>query len=113
MMIVLLVLGVFLEFKFEKEQWNAILKVVIVRYVFGLIIGLIFFYSLPFEHYIRVILLIGLILPIGMAPITFSVEFQYNEKLIGTIANITIIISFALMWGNYANLWHRLIKMSK
>jgi len=96
----LLLLGIYLNFKFKKEQWATILKVLIIRYSFGLVIGLTLFFILPssFSLLYRGIILIGLILPIGMAVIPFSVEFEYDEKLIGMMVNLSLIISFILMW---------------
>jgi hypothetical protein len=44
------------------------------------------------------VILFGLILPVGMAVIPYSVEFEYDTRIAGTIANLTMITSFALMW---------------
>jgi predicted permease len=99
MALTLLLLGIFLNFKFERKQWKNILKVLIIRYSFGLTIGLFLFFILPFDLLYRGILAIALILPIGLAIIPFSVEFDYTEKkFAGTLANFTIIISFILVW---------------
>ncbi|MFX0144125.1 MAG: AEC family transporter [Candidatus Hodarchaeota archaeon] len=99
MALTLLLLGIFLNFRFERKQWKNIIKVLIIRYSFGLVIGLVLFYSLPFDQLYRGILTIALILPIGLAIIPFAVEFEYSEKkFAGTLANLTIIISFILVW---------------
>ena len=34
----------------------------------------------------------------GMGTILYAVEFEHDEKIAGTIGNLTIIISFILMW---------------
>jgi predicted permease len=97
----LLLLGIFLNFKFERTEWISIIKVLIIRYVFGLGVGLSLFFFLPpthFDHLFRIIVTISLILPIGLAVIPFSVEFEYNQRLVTILVNLTIIISFALMW---------------
>lgn len=97
----LLLLGIFLNFRFEKTEWIAILKVLIIRYLFGLGVGLSLFFLLPsahFDHLFRIIVTVSLILPIGLAVIPFSVEFEYNQRLVTILVNLTIIISFALMW---------------
>lgn len=97
----LLLLGIYLNFKFEKTEWATILKVLLIRYSLGLIVGLLLFFLLPsdqFELLFRIILTISLIFPIGLAVIPFSVEFEYDQKLISMIANLTIIISFGLVW---------------
>ncbi|MBD3195309.1 MAG: AEC family transporter [Candidatus Lokiarchaeota archaeon] len=94
----LLLLGIFLNFKFKKSKWKHILKILGIRYGFGFTIGLILFFTLPFELLYRGILSIALILPIGLAIIPFSVEFEYDEVLAGMVINLSIIISFGSMW---------------
>ncbi|MHA1491393.1 MAG: AEC family transporter [Promethearchaeota archaeon] len=99
--LILLLLGIYLSFKFEKKEWNIILKVLVIRYSFGITIGLLLFFFLPanqFNPLFRVIIAVSLILPIGMAVIPFSVEFEYNEKLMSMMVNLSIIISFILSW---------------
>ncbi|MHA1148524.1 MAG: AEC family transporter [Promethearchaeota archaeon] len=98
MALTLLILGIYLNFKFEKSEWMYVLKVLSIRYCFGLMVGIILFMILPFSLLYRTILLVALILPIGMAVVPFAIEFEYNEKLIGIIVNLSIIISFILMW---------------
>jgi len=94
----LLVLGIFLSFKFEKSYWTGMLKSLALRYGTGLIIGTLLYFVLPFEPLFRNTVLIGLVLPISMSTITYSVEFNFDKKLVGTLTNMTIIISFILMW---------------
>ncbi|MBD3350202.1 MAG: AEC family transporter [Candidatus Lokiarchaeota archaeon] len=99
--LVLVILGVFLNFQIKKENVKKILKVLIIRYGGGLGIGTILFVFLPFGELFRTIVLISFILPIGMAVLPFSVQNNYDEnlqKLTGTLTNLTIVISFALMW---------------
>lgn len=98
MALTLLLLGIYLNFKFEMSEWEIVLKVLVIRYVFGITVGLILFFTLPFNILYRTILLIALILPVGMAVVPFSVEYKYNEKLTGIIVNLSIIFSFILMW---------------
>ena len=97
----LLILGIYLNFKFEKAEWNTILKVVIIRYSFGLCVGLLLFFLLAayqFNQLFRIIITISLILPVGLAIIPFSTEFGYDQKLVSIITTISIIISFFLIW---------------
>jgi hypothetical protein len=101
MAIVLLTLGIFLNFNFEKSEWKNMWKVIGVRYIAGISVGLLLYYVLPFEPFVRLIIFVSLIIPIGMAIITYGVEFEYSDKsqqIIGTLTNITMIISFFLMW---------------
>jgi len=94
----LLLLGIFLNFHFEKSKWKGILKILAIRYFFGLSIGLLLFFLLPFNILYRGILMIALILPIGLAIIPFAVEFEYDEELAGMTINLSLIISFILIW---------------
>jgi predicted permease len=96
--IVLLMLGIYMNFKFEKTQWGTIGRIILIRYIIGLSVGLILFFTLPFDITYRGILLIGLILPVAGSAIPFVVLFGYDRKMIGTLANLTILMSFGLMW---------------
>ncbi|HBN84162.1 MAG TPA: malonate transporter [Clostridiales bacterium] len=94
----LLLLGIYLSFTFEKSYWKDIGKVLATRYITGAIIGGILYFILPFEPLFRTTLLIGMILPIGMAVIPYSIQFDYDRRFVGTTTNLTVIISFGLMW---------------
>ena len=97
----LLLLGVFLHFKFGKSEWISIIKVLVLRYSVGLLVGLTLFFILPpsiFSPLFRIIICLSLILPVGLAVIPFSVENGYDQKLVTMVVNLTIIISFGLIW---------------
>ncbi|MHA1471621.1 MAG: AEC family transporter [Promethearchaeota archaeon] len=97
----LLLLGVFLHFKFKKEEWISIIKVLTLRYGMGLIAGLTLFFLLPpniFNPLLRLIICLSLILPVGLSAIPFSVENGYDQKFVTMLTNLTILISFGLIW---------------
>jgi len=97
----LLLLGIFLHLKFGKSEWVSIIKVLAIRYSFGLLVGLSLFFLLPpsiFNPLFRIIICLSLILPVGLAVIPFSVENGYDQKLVTMVVNLTIIISFGLIW---------------
>ncbi|MBY9020936.1 MAG: AEC family transporter [Candidatus Lokiarchaeota archaeon] len=97
----LLLLGVFLHFQFRKEEWISIIKVLILRYSVGLIVGLTLFFLLPpatFNPLLRLIICLSLILPVGLSAIPFSVENGYDQKFVTMLTNLTILISFGLIW---------------
>ncbi len=96
--LVLLLLGIFLKLDFKKQQWASILKILGIRYLVGISCGIILFLFLPFGLLFRATLLLALILPIGMAVIPYSIEFEHDREFAGGVVNITIIISFCLMW---------------
>ncbi|KZL91356.1 AEC family transporter [Clostridium magnum] len=95
----LLLLGIYLNFSFDKSYWKNIFKILSLRYIIGLAIGTVLFVLLPFDSLFRYTLLIGLILPIGSAVIPYAIQFNYDEKLVGTLCNITIIVSFIMIWA--------------
>lgn len=99
--LVLLLLGIYLNFKIDKDNWGRIGKVLILRYAGGIVAGVLCYILLPFDDLFKSILLISFILPIGMSVIPFVVQFKFEDKLIkltAALTNMTIIISFGLMW---------------
>lgn len=98
MPLVLLLLGIYFNLKIDKEYIPQILQVILMRYIPGLIIGLLLFFYLPFDTLYRTIILVGLTLPIGLTIIPFSDKFGYNTEIAASLANISIVISFTLMW---------------
>jgi hypothetical protein len=96
--LVLLLIGMFLSFKISKEDLRDAFKVLSLRYSAGIIVGLLVFFVLPFPPQVRNTVMLGLILPIGMTIIPYSVMFNYDSKLAGTLVNLSCVISFALMW---------------
>jgi predicted permease len=97
----LLLLGIFLHFRFKKSEWMSIIKVLILRYSIGLFAGISLFFLLPsniFSPLFRIIIGLSLILPVGLAVIPFSVENGYDQRVVTMAVNLTIIISFGLIW---------------
>jgi predicted permease len=94
----LLVLGIYLSFRFERSYLKSMLKALILRYGTGLAVGTLLYFTLPFEPLFRITLLMGFLLPISMTNITYSVEFKLDKKLVGAMTNLTIIISFITIW---------------
>jgi malate permease and related proteins len=97
--IVLLIMGIYMNISMTTELWQKVSRVLAIRYFWGLLLGFFFFYFLPVEQLYRNILLIVLIIPIGMTIIPFSNELDYDTELAGTLVNISMLISFAMMWG--------------
>ncbi len=52
----------------------------------------------PANEMFRATLLVGFVLPIATAVIPYAVEFQYDKQFVGTVANLSILLSFALVW---------------
>jgi len=95
----LLLLGIFLSFKFEKEHLVKMAKILGLRYGIGIAVGVIMYLFLPVEPLFKNILLLAFSLPISMSVIPYSVQFDYDKKFVGTINNMTIILSFLYIWA--------------
>ncbi len=95
----LVLLGIFLNFSIDKSYFKKIIKYLTLRYVVGLSIGLFVFFFLPFDNMFRYTILLALILPMSFSALVYAVQFNYDKKLIGTVSNLTILISFVLLWG--------------
>ncbi|WP_010283766.1 AEC family transporter [Bacillus timonensis] len=97
----LLLLGLYLNFKFEKQFLKPMLKFLTFRYGIGLLVGVTLFFLLPYEDMFRYTILIGMLLPVAASALTFAVEFKYsneNIRLIATATNITILVSIVILY---------------
>lgn len=100
----LLLLGLYLSFIVEKEHIRPIKKYVLFRYGFGLLFGLLLCFFLPFNDMFRYTILIGFLLPVGLAVIPYAHEFKYKTVvLVGTLSNLSILISliFIFVFSNF------------
>lgn len=97
----LLLLGLFLNFKFDKQFIKPMVKFLAFRYGLGLTVGLVLYFILPYDIMLRSTILIGLLLPVAASALTFAVEFKYSTnstRFIATMSNITIIISIVILY---------------
>ncbi|MBF9017853.1 MULTISPECIES: hypothetical protein [unclassified Oceanispirochaeta] len=97
--LVLLVLGLVLSFDWRHHMKSGLIPLVILRYALGISMGLLIWFFLPVDILIRKIAFLCLILPTGFAIVPYSMEFGYDRDSAGAVMNITLIISFFLMWG--------------
>lgn len=94
-----LLLGLYLNFKFEKLYIKPMIKFLLFRYGTGLLFGVILYFLLPFNEMFKYTILIGLLLPIGASILPFALEFKYSTtRFIGTLTNVTIIISMLILY---------------
>jgi predicted permease len=98
MPLVLLLLGVYFNLTIDKKNMPQIWQVILMRYILGIFVGLLLYFLLPFNALYRTMILLGLTLPIGLTIIPFSDKFGYNTEMAASMANISIVISFVLMW---------------
>jgi len=95
----LILLGLYMSFTFEKQYVRPIIKFILYRYGFGLLFGLAFYFLLPVNQMFKLTILIGFLLPNGLAVIPYSHEFKYTtSRLIGTISNLSILISIIILY---------------
>ncbi|MFC3038834.1 AEC family transporter [Virgibacillus xinjiangensis] len=97
----LLLLGLYLNFNFEKQFLLPTMKFLTFKYSFGLIFGSILYFTLPYEDMFLYTVLIGLLLPAATSAITFAVEFKYSTnsiRLMANITNTTIFISIIILY---------------
>ncbi|WP_332634755.1 AEC family transporter [Halalkalibacter flavus] len=95
----LLLLGLYLNFKVEKQFIKPILNYLTFRYSLGLIVGVALYFILPYDQMFRYTIMIGLLLPVAASALVFAVEFKYSTtRLVATISNITIVISIVILY---------------
>ena len=98
MPLTLILLGVYLNFSFETMYWKIIIKALCTKYITGLLVGAMLYFIMPFDLLFRHTVLLSAILPIPIVMIPYAIQFNYDQKFIGTLINMTIIISFILSW---------------
>lgn len=96
--LVLLLMGIYLSFNLDKKQVLAVSKVLAIRYICGLLAVVLIYYFIPPSLY-QSILIVCVVLPVGMTLLPFSDELDYDSKIAALLVNLSLLISFTLMWG--------------
>jgi predicted permease len=94
---VLLLLGIYLSIDIDKKLLNGIFKVLFVRYGVGLMTIMAIYLLLPATLMTSVLIAL-VILPVGMSVLMFSDELGFDSRIAGTLTNISLLISFGLLW---------------
>ncbi|CQR47912.1 Membrane transport protein [Paraliobacillus sp. PM-2] len=94
----LLLLGIYLHFSIDKKYLYLISKFLFVRFGFGIVVGVLLFIFLPMNEMFRYTIFVGLLLPTATSLLPYAVEFNYDKKFVGTVSNITMLLSFLLIW---------------
>lgn len=94
---VLLLLGIYLSIDIDKKLLNGIFKVLFVRYGIGLLTIIAIYLLLPASLMTSVLIAL-VILPVGMSVLMFSDELGFDSRIAGTLTNISLLISFGLLW---------------
>jgi predicted permease len=96
--IVLILMGIYLNFVFEKKQFWDVSNVLMIRYAAGLTaILLLYTFMLPCVE--RSVLIVLVVAPVGLTVLPFSDEFGYDTRIAGLLVNLSLIVSFVLMWA--------------
>lgn len=95
----LLVLGIFQSLRVRRSDVPVIVRVLGLRYAVGALLAVSSILLLGATPLYRQVLAIVFILPIGMTSIPFSVEFGLDTRLATTMVNLSIVVSFVIMWG--------------
>ncbi|WP_145449492.1 AEC family transporter [Staphylococcus hominis] len=95
----MILLGIMLSFRIEKQFLPIAVKYLIVHYGLGCIAGLLVHFFLPTsDDMIKTTLLITWLLPVGVAIIPYSIQFKYKTlPLVGMVTNISIVISIIII----------------
>ncbi|MFM7092523.1 MAG: AEC family transporter [Bacteroidota bacterium] len=94
---VLLLLGIYLSIDIDKKLLNGIFKVLFIRYGVGLMTIIGIYLLLPATLMTSVLIAL-VILPVGMSVLMFSDELGFDSRIAGTLTNISLLISFGLLW---------------
>lgn len=98
--IVLLLMGIYLSFELDKKQRFSIYKILSIRYLISIIAATILYYILPSNQpTMQTVLMLCMLLPVGMTILPFSDEMNFDTRLAGTLLNVSLVVSFVLMWG--------------
>ncbi|WP_375447910.1 AEC family transporter [uncultured Fibrella sp.] len=96
--LVLLLLGIYLSFQLEKTQQFAIFRLLALRYAGCFAAIALLYVVLPDPTLLRTTLTVCCLLPVGMTVLPFSDEFNFDSRVAGTLVNLSLIISFGLLW---------------
>jgi malate permease and related proteins len=97
MALILLLLGIYMSFSIDKSQIKNILKSFSLKYTIGLVsVACLYFCLVP--SLMRNVLICLSVLPMGMTILPFSDELNFDTPLAGTMVNISLLVSFALIW---------------
>ena len=96
----MILLGIMLSFRIEKQFLPIAVKYLIVHYGLGCIAGLLVHFFLPTsDDMIKTTLLITWLLPVGVAIIPYSIQFKYKTlPLVGMVTNISIVIRIIIIY---------------
>jgi len=93
----MLMIGVGFELKTDRKHLWQILKILLVRYGIAAILGLVFYFLLPFSLELRQTLVLLVFSPISLAVPAFTGEMKLDVGLSSTVNSLSILCSLAIM----------------
>ena len=97
--LVLLILGLVLNFDWKNIRGKGVVKLLLLRYFTALVLGVLICFFLPFDPVTRKVTIICLILPTAFLIVPYAHQFGYDEEAASGIANLSLVFGFFLMWG--------------
>lgn len=94
----LLLLGIYLNFSMKREHVLQLSTFLLTKYGIGITASILCYFFVPIDGLFLYTLIIGFILPTPTSVVPYAVMFKYDKKLVGTASNLTILISFVLIW---------------
>ena len=94
----LLLLGMYLNFSFPKDQLKIILQALSVKYLMGFTIGGFLCWIVPYEDLFRHTLLLAGVLPLPTMVLTYALILGYDRRLSGAMLNGSVMLSILFSW---------------
>ncbi len=96
---VLLVLGLMLNFDWKLHGSNGVIRLLLLRYFTALIFALVTWFFLPLDPVVKKVTIICMTLPAGFLVIPYAYRFGYDEHAASGIINLSLVLGFFSMWG--------------
>ena len=93
----MLMIGVGFKLTFEKAKLTRIFRALLIRYGIAAVLGLCYWFLLPFDRIVRLTLVILAVSPISSAVPGFTDELGGDVGLSCSISSLTILISIVII----------------
>jgi len=90
-------IGLFLRIKLHKEGWKLVGKLLFLRYATLLIFAVLAYFLMPLDLFMRQVLVLAVLSPIGNLALIQATEFGGDEGTYGLAGSLAIIISLIFM----------------
>lgn len=94
----LLLLGITLTFAFSKKEMKVMLQILGVRYGFGLLAACAIMLLAPFPMVEKMALVMAVLLPISVSAVSYTIEYNFDVKLVSAVNNLSTLISLSVIW---------------